>query len=194
MEMADDNKSRSFVAIRGVRIEKCAGTAGHQEFVATAGKKTKMKMMSGVILLACASLSLGKNLEDYPKERVAEFVVEKLDLNSLPDAIRLKREKGKKTLADYGYVARTIDQKGALLQEPLGRSQITIGVLEESKSGIYVCVNGQAKKEGNEQFQRVFLLKLKNADGLLKGRESSKGFAGCPAIGGDESSSDAYGD
>jgi hypothetical protein len=41
----------------------------------------------------------------------------------------------------------------------------------------------------------VFLLKLKNADGLLKGRESSKGFAACPAIGGvDAEFADSYGD
>jgi hypothetical protein len=165
-----------------------------REFVATAGKKNKMKMLSGMVLLACASLSLGKNLESYPKEKLAEFVVEKLDLTSLPDTIRLKREKGKKTLGDYGYLTRTIDQKGALLQEPQGRSQIAISVLQETQSGIYVCVNGQSKKEGSEQFQRVFLLKLKNADGLLKGRESSKGFAACPAIGGGDAefATDAY--
>jgi hypothetical protein len=122
-------------------------------------KEGQMKMLSGMVLLACASLSLGKNLESYPKEKLAEFVVEKLDVNSLPDMIRLKREKGKKTFGEYGYVTRTIDQKGALLQEPQGRSQIAISVLEETQSGIYVCVNGQSKKESNEQFQRVFLLK-----------------------------------
>jgi hypothetical protein len=154
-----------------------------------------MKMLSGTVLLACASLSSGKNLESYPKEKLAEFVVEKLDVNSLPDVIRLKREKGKKTFGEYGYVTRTVDQKGALLQEPQGRSQIAISVLEETQSGIYVCVNGQSKKESSEQFQRVFLLKLKNADGLLKGRESSKGFAACPAIGGvDAEFADSYGD
>jgi hypothetical protein len=154
-----------------------------------------MKMLSGMVLLACAALSLGKNLESYPKEKLAEFVVEKLDVNSLPDVIRLKREKGKKTFGEYGYVTRTIDQKGMLLQEPQGRSQIAISVLEETQSGIYVCVNGQSKKEGNEQFQRVFLLKLKNGDGLLKGRESSKGFATCRAIGGaDAEFADSYGD
>jgi hypothetical protein len=165
-----------------------------QGFVAPAGKKITMKVMSGVILLACASLVSGKNPESYPKEKVAEFVVEKLDLNSLPDALRLKREKGKKTVADYGYIAQTLDQKQALLQGPEGHSQIAITVLEEARSGIYVCVNGQTNKEENGQFQRVFLLKLKHADGLLKGRESSKGFAGCPAIGDDGSDTNAYGD
>jgi len=39
----------------------------------------------------------------------------------------------------------------------------------------------------------VFLLKLKNANGLLKGRESSKKFAGCPVIGVDPASiTDSY--
>jgi hypothetical protein len=40
-------------------------------------------------------------------------------------------------------------------------------------------------------FQRVFLLTLKNGDGLLKGRESSKEFDSCPAIDGSENDSAA---
>jgi len=42
--------------------------------------------------------------------------------------------------------------------------------------------------------QRVVLLKLKDPNGLLKGRESWKEFDGCPAIGGAhrDSSSDFY--
>lgn len=44
-------------------------------------------------------------------------------------------------------------------------------------------------------FQRVFLLTLKNGDGLLKGWESWKEFDSCPAIGGSEndSAATAYG-
>jgi hypothetical protein len=40
--------------------------------------------------------------------------------------------------------------------------------------GIYVCVGGPEKDVIKSQIQRVFLLKLKNANGLLKGREPSK--------------------
>jgi hypothetical protein len=40
----------------------------------------------------------------------------------------------------------------------------------------------------------VFLLKLKNANGLLKGTEAVKEFDGCPAIGADPASvADSYG-
>jgi len=154
-----------------------------------------MKVMSGLFLLVCMPLAVAKSDEAYPKEKIAEFVVEKLDVTSIPPAIRPKQEKGKKTFGDYGYVTRKLDEKEALVESPQGRSQITVNILEENKSGIYVCLNGRTEKQGSRQVQRVFLLKLKNGNGLLKGRESWKEFASCPMIGGADSDSaaDSYG-
>src|SRR5438270_7639977 len=90
----------------------------------------------------------GKKREGVSKGKGTEFVVQKLDVTSMPFAIRPKREKGKKTFGDYGYVTRKIDEKEALMEAPQGRSQITISVLEENKSGIYVCFNGETQKPG----------------------------------------------
>jgi hypothetical protein len=57
-----------------------------------------------------------------------------------------------------------------------------------------VCVGGPEKDVIKSQIQRVFLLKLKNANGLLKGREPSKEFVGCPVIGVDAASiTDSHG-
>jgi len=158
-------------------------------------KEPKMKSMCGVLLLVWMPVAAAKSEKAYPKAKVAEFVVQKLDATSLPLAIRPKREKGKKTFVDYGYLTRKLDDKEALVEAPLGGSQITISVLEENKSGIYVCFNGEAQKQGGSQIQRVFLLTLKNSNGLLKGRESWKDFDGCPVIGGADSDSaaDSYG-
>ena len=50
--------------------------------------------------LSCAPLVVAGNEDAYPKEKVGAFVVEKMDLTSLPSAFRPKKEKGKKTLAD----------------------------------------------------------------------------------------------
>ena len=146
-------------------------------------------------MLAWMPLAAAKSEKAYPKEKVAEFVVQKLDVTSMPFAIRPKREKGKKTFGDYGYVTRKIDEKEALMEAPQGRSQITISVLEENKSGIYVCFNGETQKQVSSQIQRVFLLTVKNGDGLLKGRESRKVFDSCPVIGGPDSdaAADSYG-
>ncbi len=57
--------------------------------------------MNAKIALALAGLSyvplaVAGNEAAYPKEKVAAFVVEKLDLTSLPSAFRPKKEKGKK--------------------------------------------------------------------------------------------------
>jgi hypothetical protein len=144
-----------------------------------------MKMTLGVALLVCVPLAVAETHYDYPKANLAEFVVEKLDVTSIPSTIRPKLARGKKTFGDYGYATQTVDDNEALVKAPQGSSQIAINVLEETTSGIYVCVTGQNPSTG--RIQRVLLLKAKNADGLLKGREASKEFDSCPVMGGAES-------
>src|ERR1700686_482845 len=154
-----------------------------------------MKVMSGIFLLMCMPLGVAGSNEAYPKEKIAEFVVEKLDVTSIAPAIGPKREKGKRTFGDYGYVTRKLDDNETLDEAPQGRSGVGISVLEESKFGIYVCLNAQAEKQSSGPIQRGVLLKLKNSHGLLKGRESWKEFHSRPVIGGadDNSPADAYG-
>jgi hypothetical protein len=151
-----------------------------------------MKLLYGVIGLAFAPLVLAGNDAVYPTEKIAAFVFEKVDVATLPSAIRPKLVKSKKTFGDYGYVAREVDEKKALLDSPQGASQVSINILETQKSGIYVCVKSQSADGNRGQFQRVLLLKLKN--GLLKGRETWKEFDSCPVIGGEDqdSSSSSY--
>jgi len=150
-----------------------------------------MKLFYGVIALVCVPAVVAAN-GPYPKEKLAEFVVEKLDVTTLPAAIRPKPQKGKKTFAEYGYVAREIGDKEALVvaDAPAG-PQINIKVLEQESSGIFVCVGGQAK-DANSRVQRVFLLRMKNANGLLKGRESWREFDGCPVLGSVDAETSGY--
>jgi hypothetical protein len=143
-----------------------------------------MKLLYGAVVLACAPVVIAGNDAVYPTEKVAAFVFEKVDVTSLPSAIRPRPVKGKKTFSDYGYVAREVGEKNARLEPPQGVSKMSIEVLETQKSGIYVCVNSQTTNKSAGQFQRVVLLKLKNGDGLLKGRETWKEFDACPVIGG----------
>jgi hypothetical protein len=147
-------------------------------------RRKKMKMTFGLLILACVPVAIAGTHSAAPNGKLAEFVVEKVDVTSFPAAIRSKAEKGKKTFSDYGYVTQQIDEREAIVKAPQGSSQIAINVLEESQAGIYVCVSGTAQGRSGGQIQRVYLLKEKNADGLLKGREASKEFNGCPVIGG----------
>ena len=151
-----------------------------------------MKLLHGVFALAFAPLALAGNDAAYPTEKIAAFVFEKVDVATLPSAIRPKPVKSQKTFGDYGYVAREVDERKALLDSPQGAPKISIEVLEAQKSGIFVCVNSQASGKSNAKFQRVLLLRLK--DGLLKGRETWKEFDACPVIGGgdQDSSSSNY--
>src|SRR6266851_3879819 len=65
----------------------------------------KTKVLLAVVALSYSPLVVAGNEAAYPKENVAAFVVEKLDLTSLPSEFRPKKEKGKKTLEDYGFSA-----------------------------------------------------------------------------------------
>src|SRR5258705_8383543 len=150
----------------------------------------RMKLLYGAIVLTCAPLLLAGNDAVYPTEKIAAFVFEKVDVTTLPSAIRPKPVKSKKTFSDYGYVARELQEKKALLDPPPGASQVSIDVLEAEKSGIYVCVNSQSAGASHDRFQRVLLLKLKN--GLLKGRETWREFDSCPVIGGGDKDSSSY--
>ena len=143
-------------------------------------------------MLTCSGVAaLAGNNAPYPKEKVAEFVVEKLDVTTLPPAIRPKREKGKKTFGDYSYATRQVDEKEALVEAAPGGAQISIRILKQEASGIYVCAGNAGKDESDGHIQRVLLLKLKESNGLLKSRESSKEFNGCPVIGGTDNSDSA---
>ena len=143
-----------------------------------------MKVLSGVMLLACVPLAMGKGSVEYPKEKVAQYVIEKVSVKVLPSEMRPRLEKGKQTLADYGFVTANLDEKEAVVEAPNGGARITFSVLQEGKSGIYVCMNGTVPNQSAARIQRVLLLKSNGADGLLKGNESSKGFDTCPVIGG----------
>ena len=151
-----------------------------------------MKLLYGAIVLAFAPLLFAGNGAPYPSEKIAAFVFEKVDVTTLPPAIRPKVVKSKKTFGDYGYVAREVDETKVRLDSPPGAPKISMEVLEAQKSGIFVCVNSQASGNSGAEFQRVLLLRLK--DGLLKGRETWKEFDACPVIGGgdQDSSSSSY--
>jgi hypothetical protein len=142
-----------------------------------------MKLLCGLMALACVPVTLAGNRTTLPKEKVAEFVAEKLDVTTLPASIRPKPEKRKKTFGDYGYTTQLVDESQIHAEATPGGTQINIRILEEKTSEIYVCVESQGQKESG-RVQRVVLLKLKNANGLLKGRESFKEFDGCAVIGG----------
>ena|ERR1700731_981629 len=152
-----------------------------------------MKMLCGMIALATASVAVANNTASYPKGEVTKFVVEKLDVTTLPSGMRPKRDHNKKTFSDYGYMTSSLDENQAVVATPEG-TQINIKLLEQKSSEVYVCVAGPGG-DGSSKIQRVFLVKLKNSGSLLKGRESWREFDGCPVIGGTDhdSTADAYG-
>jgi len=150
------------------------------------------KLVLALAALSYAPLVVAGNEAAYPKEKIASFVVEKMDLTSLPSTFRPKKEKGKKTLADYGFTAQRMDENEAIIEAPGGVRKLAIKVLDQKSSGIYVCVAEPGENGGEAKMQSVVLLKRKNSSALLKGRESFREFAACPAIGSD-SATNSYG-
>jgi hypothetical protein len=143
------------------------------------------KLLSGVLILVCGTTTVAGNGAAFPKENVTAFVAEKLDVTTLPSAIRPKHEKNRKTFGDYGYVMSQSGDKAALVEEMPGGPQINIRILEQNNSGMYVCVERPSSGSDVERVQRVVLLKLKDDGTRLRGSETFKEFEGCPVIGAD---------
>jgi hypothetical protein len=154
----------------------------------------KTKVLLALVALSYAPLAVAEDEAAYPREKVAAFVVEKLDLTSLPSAFRPKKEKGKKTFADYGFTAQKVDENEAMIEAAGGVRRLAIKVLDQKSSGIYVCIAEPGENGSDTQAQSVVLLKRKNPNALLRGRESFREFAECPVIGGSDSTSSSYGD
>ena len=149
--------------------------------------------MLAVLVLSYAPLGVAGNKAEYPSEKVAEFVIEKLDVTSLPPAFRPKKEKGKKTFADYGFTAQTVDENEALIEAAGEMRKLSIKILDQKSSGIYVCVAEPRENGGQAKTQSVLLLKRNEPSALLRGRESFREFAACPVIGGSDSATSSYG-
>src|SRR5271155_1881885 len=132
----------------------------------------KTKVMLVVLVLSYAPLGGAGNKAEYPSEKVTEFVIEKLDVTSLPSTFRPKKEKGRKTFADYGFTAQTVDENEAVIGAAGGMRKLSIKVLDKKSSGIYVCVAAPGGNGGQAKTQSVLLLKRSEPDALLKGRES----------------------
>jgi hypothetical protein len=150
----------------------------------------KIKVVFALAALSYAPLTVAGNKDVYPTERVAEFIVEKLDVTSLPAAVRPKKEKGKKTFADYGFSAQGVNERETIIQEVSGTRKLSIKVLDQRSSGIYVCITEPGQIAGQAKVQSVVLLKRNAPNMLLKGRESWREFASCPVVGAAEKDSE----
>ena len=147
----------------------------------------KIDACLAVAAVACAGTALLAKETPYPSEKVAAFVVEKLDVTSLPAPYRPKKQKGRKTLTDYGYTVQKLNETEAFVEEATSTNKLSIKILHEGPGGIYACIaDGTA---GDSKTQSVILLKRKSSTELLKRRETWKEFQSCPTIGGDDTNS-----
>lgn len=111
------------------------------------------KLLYGVVALTFTSVALARTNVPYPTEKMAEFVVDKLDVTTLPSAIRPKHEKAKKTFSDYSYVASQLGDKEAILETRPSGQQIDIKVLQQESAGIYVCLTGLESNANKEHIR-----------------------------------------
>src|ERR1700739_2366143 len=146
--------------------------------------KMKIEVLVAVAAMACASVALSAEDAPYPNEKLAAFVVEKLDVTSLPTVYQPKKQKGKKTLTDYGYRVQKLDETEALVEEAGSTRGLAIKILQEGTAGIYACLAQSARDGGDPKAQSVILLKRKDSSDLLRVRETWREFKSCPTIAG----------
>jgi hypothetical protein len=86
-----------------------------------------------------------------------------------------------------------VDETEAVIEALDGVKRLTIKVLDQKTSGIYVCVAEPGENGGEAKSQSAVLLKRKDANILLKVHISFRDFAACPVIGGRDSETNSYG-
>jgi hypothetical protein len=145
----------------------------------------KSKVLLAVLFLSYVPLSVAGNKAEYPNEKIAKFVIDKLDVTSLPPGFWAKKVKGKKTIADYGFTAQALNDNEVAIKTD-GVRKFAIQILDEKSSGIYACIGTPGVNESGTKTQSVILLRMKDSKALLKGRESFREFAACPVLGGSD--------
>jgi hypothetical protein len=142
----------------------------------------KIKVLLAVLFLSYVPLCLAGNKAEYPNEKIAKFVIDKLDVTSLPPGFGPRKAKGRKTIADYGFTAQTYNDNEAVMEGD-GLKKFAIKILDENSSGIYACIGAPGVNESGTKTQSVILLRMKDSNALLKGRETFREFAACPVLG-----------
>ena len=130
----------------------------------------KIKVLLAVLFLSYVPLCLAGNKAEYPNEKIAKFVIDKLDVTSLPPGFGPRKAKGRKTIADYGFTAQTYNDNEAVMEGD-GLKKFAIKILDENSSGIYACIGAPGVNESGTKTQSVILLRMKDSNALLKGRE-----------------------
>jgi hypothetical protein len=145
----------------------------------------KIRVLLAILFLSYVPLGVAGNKAEYPNEKIAKFVIDKLDVTSLPPGFWTKKVKGKKTIADYGFTVQTLNENEAVINTD-GVRKFAIKILDEKSSGIYTCIGTPGVNESGTKTQSVILLRMKDSNALLKGHESFREFAACPVLGGSD--------
>ena len=74
----------------------------------TMRNKERSKLILAAAMLGYVPWATAGEKVSYPTRRVANFVVDNLDVTSLPSVFRAMKEKGKKTFAEYGYTTQNL--------------------------------------------------------------------------------------
>jgi hypothetical protein len=135
-----------------------------------------------VMLLSFVVTTASDTASLYPKEHLAQFVSEKLDVTGFPSSIGPRRTKGKYTFKDYGFVVRRVTEKEAVLEEEDGSWRFRVSILERTDAGIFVCLEDQALNGGSYHAQSVLFLDRSDEQSLLKGHATKTTFKDCPAF------------
>ena len=142
--------------------------------------------------LSCVPLAWARNKSAYPDENLAQFVVDKLDLTSLPSAFRPKKAKGKKAFVDFGFQLQDVRENDAVITGANGAKSLSLKVLDHTSTGIFVCIAQTGAKSDPTAYQSVVLLKWNDRESSLKAHSTYREFAECPAIGGADASQSSY--
>lgn len=138
----------------------------------------------GIVAALAALIAHGSPLAASSYDRQIHAVIGNLDLTSFPNSVGPRREPGKTTFADYGFVdLETIANGASLTQEDKGW-MMSFTILSAGPSGLRLCFHdrglarpGDVIGPSYNTWSALFVSTARR--GLWTARQIPGGYAGC---------------
>ncbi len=141
-------------------------------------------MRMGLVAALAALVANGAPLAASSYDRQVHAVIANLDLTSFPNSVGPRREPGKTTFADYGFVDLETIANGAILTQEDKGWMMSFTILSAGPSGLRLCFHDRGLARPGDvigpSYNTWSALFVSTAwRGLWTARQIPGGFANC---------------
>jgi hypothetical protein len=112
------------------------------------------------LILQCAFVLSGSTVhaDTFPKSKIAQYIVDHLDVTSFSLSIGPRREKAKVTFGDYGIRPTKIESEAAVLKPADGSWEFDLKILSRTETTALICLRDFAQNGGSYDAQAALML------------------------------------